>query len=150
MIPARRERSDEGHREELIVSRLAIGVWAICLAGFAIFCVYWQQRAPETLITFALKVMVFAYSGLLAAFSTALLTRRGNAVSGTAALATGFLCVLLMEDFAWNQWAPKLGWGDLRLAFPWKMVVATVISFVVCCAGRRVNAIECRISNKEC
>ena len=77
----------------------------------------------------------------------------------TAALATGFVCVLLMEDFAWAWWIPKLGLedlrlgdlrlGDLDLAFPWKMVVATVISFGVCCAGRKQSNIESRTRNVE-
>ena len=69
-------------------------------------------------------------------FLTALLTRRGSAASALAALATGFVAVVLMQDFAWRRWAPAFG-IDVTLAFPWKMVVATVLSFAVCCLGKR-------------
>ncbi len=99
---------------------------------------YWQKASGHTLIDFALNVMVFAYSGLLAVFCTALFTKRGNAVSVATALATGFLCVLLLQDFAWKHWAPWFN-IDFTLAFPWKMLVATLLSFVVCCLGERTT-----------
>lgn len=121
---------------ELKIARLAVLFWALILGAFACFCVYWQEASEHTLIDFALGVMVFAYSGLLAVFCTALFTKRGNAVSVAAALATGFLCVLLLQDFAWNRWAPRLN-INFTLAFPWKMLVATLLSFAVCCLGRR-------------
>jgi len=126
-------------RRELRASRLAVVVWAVCRASFAIACVFWQQRSDDTLITFALGVMVFAYSGLLAVFLTALFTRRGNGTSVAAALGSGFLCVLLLQGFVWDRWAPKLGL-DFSLAFPWKMLIGTAVSFAVCCLGRRPAA----------
>ena len=106
------------------------------LAGFACFCVYWQQAGGDTLINFALGVMVFAYAGLLAVFLTALLTKRGSSASVIAALLTGFVSVLLMQGSIWAMWAPKVGF-DFTLAFPWKMLVATGLSFVVCVMGNR-------------
>jgi len=121
---------------ELKVARLAVLFWAVILGAFACFCVFWQERSGSTLIGFALGVMVFAYSGLLAVFCTALFTRRGNAVSVAAALATGFLCVLLLQDFAWKRWAPTFN-IDFTLAFPWKMLIASLLSFAVCCIGKR-------------
>ncbi len=132
---ARRGAVDDDRREAL-ASRLAIVLWSIPLAGFAILCVFWQEASGKTLIDFALGVMVFAYAGLLGVFLTALLTRRGNAASALAALATGFLAVLAMQDFCWQRWAPAVGIGT-TLAFPWKMLVASALSFGVCCAGRR-------------
>ena len=81
--------------------------------------------------------MVFAYSGLLAVFLTALFTGRGNAISVAAALGTGFAAVLLMQDFCWDKWAPAIGL-EVKLAFPWMMLIATAMSFGVCCLGRRL------------
>ena len=127
---------EPGDRRELRVARAAIVGWAIAIAGFAVVCVFWQAKSGRTLIVFALGVMVFAYGGLLGVFVTALLTRRGSAASTLAALATGFVAVVLMQDFAWRRWAPALG-IEVTLAFPWKMVVATVLSFSVCCLGKR-------------
>lgn len=125
-----------GSVRERTVTRFAICFWAVLLAGFACLCVSWQQASGQTLIAFALGVMVFAYSGLLAVFLTAILTKRGNAWSAAASLATGFLVTLLLQDFLWNKWSPLLGL-EFTLAFSWKMLIATVLSLLVCCAGNR-------------
>lgn len=133
----RKAASDAANaKAERRASRIAIVAWAVVLSAFACFCVYWQHRSGKGLIDFALAVMIFAYSGLLAVFLTALFTNRGNAVSVIAALATGFTSVLLMQDFLWNHWTRWLG-IDITFAFPWQMVIATGLSFVVCCLGRR-------------
>ena len=49
-----------------------------------------------------------------------------------AALATGFIMTLLLQDFLWKGW---LG-IDFALAFSWKMLIATMFAFGVCCAGK--------------
>ena len=120
---ARRGHGDPTPGRQVRVSRAAVVLWAIPLAGFASLCVFWQRHSDERLIDFALGVMVFAYSGLLAVFLAALFTRRGNSLSAIAALATGFVTVL------------GLHWTDF--AFGWKMLGATALSFAVCCIGRR-------------
>ncbi|MHC5022963.1 MAG: sodium:solute symporter [Planctomycetota bacterium] len=125
-----------GNAREIRASRRLTLVWAALLASFATSCVFWQQRSGQTLIVFALGVMVFAYSGLLAVFLAALFTRRGNAASVAAALVAGFVSVLLLQDFAWDRWSTAIGL-DVTLAFPWKMLIATGLSFGVCCLGRR-------------
>ena len=117
-------------------SRLAVLAWAVVLAAFACVCVFWQARSGRTLIDFALGVMIFAYSGLLAVFAAALFTRRGNGRSAIAALVTGFACVLLMEESVTAHWAPGLGL-PASIAVPWRMVIATALAFGVCCLGRR-------------
>ena len=120
---ARRGHGDLTPGRQVRVSRAAVVLWAIPLAGFASFCVFWQRHSNDKLIDFALGVMVFAYSGLLAVFLTALFTRRGNSASAVAALATGFVTVLALHS--------------TQLAFGWKMLAATALSFGVCCIGRR-------------
>ena len=120
---ARRGHGDPTPGRQVRVSRAAVVLWAIPLAGFASLCVFWQSHSNEKLIDFALGVMVFAYSGLLAVFLTALFTRRGNSVSAIAALAIGFVTVLALNS--------------TELAFAWKMLAATTLSFGVCCVGRR-------------
>ncbi|MCP3904734.1 MAG: sodium/solute symporter [Planctomycetes bacterium] len=137
--PWRRRREPEatdGDRREVRASRLAVAAWALALAAFACVCVRWQQASGETLITFALGVMVYAYGGLLGVFLTVLLTRRGNAISAVAALLVGFAAVVAMEPRVWSRWAPHVGL-DFVLAFPWKMLVATTLSFTVCLLGTR-------------
>lgn len=126
-----------GDAHYLIASRWATVGWGVALAGFAIFCIYWMRSNPGTpLLSFALKVMTFAYSGLLAVFLTALFTRRGNAASCIAALITGFVVIALMDPVLWKMWTPMVGLAnltDLKLAFPWHMLLATSIAFVICC-----------------
>ena len=103
------------------------------LAAFASFCVFWQQRGDQRLIDFALGVMVFAYSGLLAVFLTALFTRRGNSFTAIAALLTGFGSVLALQLIKIDVGAEE----PVPLAFGWKMLAATTLSFAVCCVGKR-------------
>jgi SSS family transporter len=122
-------------RHYLRVGRCAVAGWGIVLGGFATGCIYWQQAAGQSLIDFALGVMAFAYSGLVAVFLTALVTRRGNATTAVLALATGFVAVLLLQPWAWSRWAPE-GWTELRIAFPWQIVIATSLAMGVCCLGR--------------
>ena len=122
-------------RHYLRVGRCAVVGWGIVLGGFATACIYWQQAAGQSLIDFALGVMAFAYSGLVAVFLTALMTRRGNGMSAVLALATGFVAVLLMQPWAWSHWAPA-GWQEIQIAFPWQIVVATSLALGVYCLGR--------------
>jgi SSS family transporter len=137
--PWRRRRDPdaaEGDAREVRASRVAVAAWAVALAAVASACVYWQQASGQTLIAFALGVMVFAYAGLLGVFLTALLTSRGNAVSAMAALGVGFGAVVLLQDPIWTRWAPALGVpADVTLAFPWKMTIASALAFAVCVSG---------------
>jgi Na+/proline symporter len=123
-------------RRELAVSRAAVAGWAAALSLVACLCVWWQQHSGLQLVDFALNVMVFAYSGMLAVFLTAIFTRRGNSRSAIAALVTGFACVLLMQGYFWDRWAPA-AWHGVRLAFGWQMLIATTAAFTLCCLGKR-------------
>jgi SSS family transporter len=111
-------------------SRIATAAWSVLLAGFACVCIFWQQASGQTLIDFALGVMVYAYGGLLGVFVTAILTRRGNAATAVAAIAAGFAVTAAMEVAIARDLMPVL-------AFPWRMTIATAVSFAICAAGRR-------------
>ncbi|MGI9013711.1 MAG: sodium:solute symporter [Phycisphaerales bacterium] len=135
-------RSPEQERNaarERIQMRVFTLIWAAALCGFAIVCVYWQRAGGQTIIDFALGVMVFAYAGLLGVFLTALLTAtRGNAWSVCAGMLIGYVCVLLMQPFVMNEVSIWLGLeSPLVIAFPWQMTFATLIAFIVCCLGKR-------------
>jgi Na+/proline symporter len=136
---------DEAHY--LKVGRLGVVGFGIVLGAFACACVYLQQSS--TLIDFALSVMNFAYAGLLAVFFTALFTRRGNTGSVIAALLAGAFVVLLMQPWIWPVWASFVarvlpfaaGLPEVKLAFPWQLLIAVSIAFAVCVSGspRRGN-----------
>jgi len=123
-----RPRQDERHYVR--IGRLGVITFGVLLAAFAVLSIYWQQRGNQTLIDYALKVMAFAYSGLVGVYFAALLTRRGTSGSAILALLIGFAAVLVMELQAWT-W---LGAPAMKIAFPWQMTLATTLSFVVCIA----------------
>ncbi len=131
----------------LAMGRRATVAWGLVLFGFAVLCVFWQQRAPNrTLLDFALGVMAFAYSGLLAVFLTALFTRRGTSGSVVAALVVGFVITALLQPALWNTWTTALGFGTVQtdgrvlpppaLAWSWHMAIATPLAMAVCCVPR--------------
>ncbi len=145
-VPAKRAVSNHGWPMRLVV----VG-WATLLAAFACLCVALHKHSGETLITFALGVMMFAYSGLLAVFLTALLTNRGNGRSALAALITGFACVAAMDPAVWtlcagaHEYDPEnLTLRDYltRPAMPWRMTIATGLSTAVCISGRRRASLQ--------
>jgi solute:Na+ symporter, SSS family len=134
-------------RHYLMVGRLAVVGWGIVLALFACACVTWWTSNNETLIEFALGVMTFAYSGLLAVFITALFTNRGTAFTAIAALVTGFAVTALLQPGVWYQVAcwisPELGttrdWHHLAIASPWRLLIATGAALLVCTSAARVH-----------
>ncbi len=158
-VPARSER------HYLLAGRWATVGWGVALALFAVLCVFWRQAdAGKTLIAFALSVMTFAYAGLLAIFITALFTKRGSSASAIAALATGFVVVLVFQIPFWMVLAQlgivppatlvdpltgnpatiphtadtlknALPW--LKAAFPWHLLCATTLALGVCLLGTR-------------
>jgi solute:Na+ symporter, SSS family len=141
--PARPTRSE---RHYLVVGRLGVVCWGAVLGGFAVLCVYWQRISGLPLLDFALGVMMFAYSGLLAVFVTALFTRRGSSRSVIFALAVGFVVTFVLN--VWNiMWAND-DWAGLRawipatldglprnIAWPWHLVIGSSCAFVVCAMG---------------
>ena len=116
--------------KQVRVSRFAVILWAVALGLFAAVCVFWQRASDERLIDFALGVMVFAYGGLLGVFLTTLFTKRGSSRSAVAALVTGFAVVVAMKTY-------PVVFRITPIAFGWQMVVATMLSFSVCCFGKR-------------
>ncbi len=149
----------QSERHYLAAGRWAVIGWGVILAGFAVFCVFWRAAdASKTLIDFALSVMTFAYTGLLAIFLTALFTKRGSSASAIAALITGFAVVLFFQTPFWLLLAslgviPPAGEGVahdadtiklalpwLKTAFAWPMFLGTVLATGVCMLGRRPDS----------
>lgn len=143
----KRFRRNCSEKHYLFAGRLGVAVFGIILGIFGVFSSYWQMRNPETtLIDFALTVMIFSYSGLVAVFLTAIFTRRGNSITVIAALITGFVVIIIMQTARFNDTLVKE-----MFAFPWQMVIATSLAFVVCCLGKRnqFKKTEFRSQNPE-
>ncbi len=134
----KRARPGKSDGHYLAVGRTGVACWGMILGLFAAFCVVWQRMTPdESLLMFALRVMVFAYTGLLAVFGCAVFTRRGTTLSVIGALITGFALTLLMEPAVWSRLPLPEAARTYTLAFPWRMVIATLGAFGVACLGAR-------------
>lgn len=117
----------------------AVAAVGIVMCGFAIACALAYDPANRTLLDFALGVMTFAFTGMLAVFLTALLTRRGSNASVIAALVTGAATVTLLQDSVLAWWSVQLlgASSPWRLAWPWWMALGTLTAFIVCLLGNR-------------
>ena len=126
----------------LKIGKTALIIWGIIVGSFAIICIAWQQQGDTTLIDFALGVMVFAYSGLLGVFLTVLLTKsRGNTKSIIAALIAGFLITLAFQPVIRENVFPE-SWQNFNPAFPWRMLIASTISFMIAISARSENPVS--------
>lgn len=114
--------------------RVAMVLLALALFAMSILCFYWQRYTDTPLLEFVLGVMVFAYSGLLGVYGVVVFTRRGSTVSVIAALAVGFLAILVQQHYVVDQLG--LPPAMKSLAFPWQLCIGTALAFVTCCCGR--------------
>ncbi len=125
--------SNRSEKHYLLVSRFGVVIFGIILGMFGMFSAFWQKNNPDTtLIDFALTVMIFSYSGLVAVFLTAIFTKRGSSISVISALVMGFTLIIVMQ----TTHIDNISVREL-IAFPWQMSIATLVSFGVCCMGKR-------------
>jgi SSS family transporter len=109
------------------VARAMVLVFAVSLALMAIVSFIVHSNSDIPLISFALGVMAYAYSGLLGVFGSALFTSRGNAKMIPYALLVGFVSVLSMQGYTFG----------LNIGFAWQLVIGTTLSFGVMQLGKR-------------
>lgn len=107
---------------------------ALALFAMSILCYYWQHYSDTPLLEFVLGVMTFAYSGLLGVYAVALFTQRGSTASVIAALAGGFLAILLQQHYVVDSL--RLPPAMKSLAFPWQLCIGAGLAFLVCLAGK--------------
>jgi len=109
------------------VARAMVLVFSVALALMAIVSFIVHSNSDIPLISFALGVMAYAYSGLLGVFGSAVFTNRGNSKMIPYALAVGFLSVLCMQGYT----------SGLNIGFAWQLVIGTTLSFGVMQLGKR-------------
>ncbi|AFU98697.1 sodium:solute symporter [Simiduia agarivorans] len=128
---ARGQRSDAHY---LQAGRLAMLATGLALGAMAALCYGWQRVSDLPLLAFALSVMVFAYSGLLGVFLTAVFTSRGNPTSVWLALVAGFVITLVQQPWV-ISWLALDAWYTSP-SFTWQLCVGAGLSFIICCLGR--------------
>ncbi len=106
-------------------SQKAVIFFAIILSAMAMLSWYWQRYSDLSLISFALGVMAFAYTGLIGVFSCAIFTKRGNAKMVPYALVGGFVTVLALQPYIF----------DITIGFSWQIVIGSLVSFMIIYSG---------------
>jgi len=116
---------DEGYF--IKASRFSVLFFAVVLSLMAMLSYYWQQYTELSLISFALGVMAFAYTGLLGVYFSAIFTSRGNSKTVLWALLSGFVSVLALQPYIFG----------ISIGFSWAMVIGTLVAFGVMQIGER-------------
>ena len=121
--PWRLKRGGADERHFVKAARAGVLLFALLLSMMAMVSYYWQRYTALPLLSFALGVMAFAYSGLLGVYFSALFTKRGSAVTVVAALAGGFVTVLFLQPYILGTVT------DFKPGFAWQIVIGTLVSF---------------------
>ena len=105
----------------LSASRLSVLGFAVLLVGMALVSYVWQRTFHLSLISYALGVMAFAYTGLLGVYFAALFTKRGNKKTVFWGFVGGFATVLALQPYTFG----------LHIGFDWQIVAGTIVAFLL-------------------
>ncbi len=111
----------------LKASRLSVLLFALSLFLMAVVSYFWQRYLEVSLISFALGVMAFAYTGLLGIYFSAIFTKRGNSTLVPYSLAGGFLTVLVLQTSLFG----------FTLGYDWQIVAGFVVAFCIMMLGKQ-------------
>ena len=119
----------------LRASRLATVVAGALLVGVALLVVHYYEANPQTdLLSIALGVMTFFYGALLGIFLLGFMSRhRGATWSNRLGMACSIGAVFAIKSFT-------------ALAWPWFIVLGTLVAFAIGAAGRTAAALVQRES----
>lgn len=125
-------RLKQGRVEEehfVKASRFAVLLFALLLSIMAMLSYFWQRHGDLSLISFALGVMAFAYTGLLGVYFSAIFTSRGNKKSVMWGLFGGFATVLALQPYTFG----------FEIGFSWQIVIGTAVAFLIVQTGGAKN-----------
>ena len=125
--------------DQMSSSKKMVVLMGTVLTGFAIVAAVMQEKSGLNLVDFATGVMSFSYAGMLGVFLCALFTGRGNTRSVVAALVVGLLVVLLLQPYVLGPLSEWLVGRRVNIAWPWWCPIGGVVSFAVCCLGKKKN-----------
>ena len=120
--PYKRKRHPDTQEQHFVdVARVGVLLFSVILLGVALVSYLWQHATNLPIVSFALGVMSFAYSGLLGVFFAAVFTQRGSEELVPFALMGGFLSVLALQPYTFG----------IHIGFAWQLLLATGVSFVI-------------------
>ena len=123
--PWKRKRAEVDEMHFVKAGRVAVLLFALALSVMAMVSYYWQRYTELPLLSFALGVMAFAYTGLLGVYGAAIFTQRGSARTVPLSLIGGFLTVLLLQPYVLGTVF------DFKLGFAWQIILGTIVSFMI-------------------
>jgi len=138
-IPTRMGHAITSDSDQMSSSKKMVVLMGTVLTGFAIVTAVMQEKSGLNLVDFATGVMSFSYAGMLGVFLCALFTGRGNTRSVVAALVVGLLVVLLLQPYVLGPLSEWLVGRRVNIAWPWWCPIGGVVSFAVCCLGKKKN-----------
>jgi len=112
-------------------ARVAVLFFAAVLSLMAVVSYFWQRYSDLSLISFALGVMTFAYTGLLGVYFAAIFTKRGDSKTVLLSLVAGFVSVLALQPYVFG----------IHIGFAWQMVIGTLVAFGVMMFGKKEKAV---------
>ncbi|MEN8303164.1 MAG: sodium:solute symporter, partial [Campylobacterota bacterium] len=124
--PWKLKRSDADELHFVKASRNAVLFFAVVLSAMAMISYFWQRYSDLSLISFALGVMAFAYTGLLGVYFSAIFTSRGSSEVVPFALVGGFVTVLALQPYMFG----------ITIGFSWQMVIGTIVAFGIMQLGK--------------
>jgi hypothetical protein len=124
--PWKLKRSNVDEKHFVNAGKWSVILFAVALSLMAILSYYWQRYTALPLLSFALGVMAFAYTGLLGVYGAALFTQRGNTGTVPLAFLGGFSTVLFLQPYVFG----------VEIGFAWQMILGTMVSFGVMLTGK--------------
>jgi len=127
--PYKLSKSNPNEVHFIRASRFAVILFATLLSLMAIVSYFWQRYSDLSLISFALGVMAFAYTGLLGVYFATIFTKRGTQKLVPFALLGGFFTVLALQPYIFG----------ISIGFAWQIVIGTLISFLIMMLSKDIN-----------
>jgi len=124
--PYRLKKSATSEEHFVKISRYSTLVFALLLFIMVCISYYYQQYSNLSLLSFALGVMAFSYTGLLGIYASAIFTKRGNSTTTLLALVGGFVTVLALQPYTFG----------INLAFSYQIVIGSVVAFAIVQLGK--------------
>jgi SSS family solute:Na+ symporter len=131
-------RRDGSPQHYVQASRITTCIVGVIDASIALGVSYFSQTHTSVdLLSIALGVMTFFYGGLLGIFLVAIFTRtRGNNVTNVIGVVASIAVVVYLKY-------------ETPLAWPWSIVIGTLITMGISMLGRTPNAMQASFSAEE-
>ena len=119
--PYKKKKGETDEAHFVKASRIGVLFFAVVLSLMAMLSYFWQHYSDLSLLSFALGVMAFAYTGLLGVYFSAIFTSRGDEKTVLYSLIAGFLTVLALQPYTFG----------LHIGFSYQIIMGTIISFSI-------------------